>query len=295
MRFRKYKRIAGLALTATMAIGVSQIVTVADALAHTCVSNWCSGSDSSTPNNTQGNSDQIYNGEVGVYYADMGGNQGPCPSDPNPDGACFNVTAANNAMTRFNAAPPTGMGVFFYYLAGGSGSEYAPNYPSPYCFGWWQGYYSVTDAANYFSSYYSSAWIMSIDIENGYGWQSSYGGAWSQAANRQVFNGFTDYVAGRTSADSACPGYNNTITYQYGVYSSPPMWSTAFGSYGGIPDTEVWTYEYCCTSVWPGSFNNAQWFGGSNYNIQWQFDQNPDYDVLYEPIYLPVFGTYIGS
>ena len=92
------------------------------------------------------------------------------------------------------------MGVWYYYFNGGASSSYEPAYPSPYCFGWAQGYNAVIDAYNHFNQYYLSAFVMSMDIESptSYGWYNS-----TQAQNRQVFNGFVDYVADRSSADSA--------------------------------------------------------------------------------------------
>ncbi len=169
---------------------------------------------------------------------------------------------------------------------------FEPQFGSYYCWGWNQGYTAVNHANNTYSGYLVTAYLMAIDIEgySGDGWSNAY-----QYPNRLVFNGFTDYVSGRTSQDpSHCNNTNTGVKYQYAVYSSPGEWSYSFGSYGTIGNTVEWTSEYCCLSSDPGSFTQAQWFGGSNYDVEWQFDENPDYDLAYEPIYMPVFGVYLG-
>jgi len=259
------------------------VATVASA--HTCGSNWCSGADGNTSSNVQGNGPQIYTGEVGTYFCDFGGSN--C-------NAAFNGAGANNAYSRWKAS--TGMGVWYYYFTAGAGISYESAYPSPYCFGWAQGYHAVVDAHNHFSQYYPSAWVMSMDIESptSYGWYSS-----TQAQNRQVFDG----LAGRGSADSRCTyrdgsGYN----FQYGVYSDNSDWSYAMGSYGNsIPGTLKWTYQYSCYGSWPGSFVQAEWFADNNIREVWQYLHDcsaaggHDYDVLYEPVYLPLYGITIGT
>jgi hypothetical protein len=139
---------------------------------------------------------------------------------------------------------------------------------------------------------------MFIDIEgNGnLGWSNQY-----PSSNRDVFNGFRDYIEGHLSQDSTCPSANDTIWYQPAVYSSPDQWSYSFGSQGTITEIPVWTSEYCCHSSYPTGFGSgstgAQWFGGGgdNRHIQWQFDESPDYDQLQEPVVLPWFGFSLGD
>jgi len=277
-------RLAAFSVAALLVIGV-QIGTAASASAHTCSSNWCSGSDGGTTYNVQGHNDQIYVGEVGIYCADLGNLCSPsCPGDPG--GFCFNTTAANGASSRWSAG--TGIGVQFYYLGGGADSELEGNYSSPYCFGWHQAVDAENQISSYFSSYFYQAYFVFLDIEqNGtFGWSNT-----AQSANRQVFNGFWDNIAGKAPAQD-CSG-STTGGYQPATYSAPAQWSYSFGSYGSIPNTPIWTYEYCCSGSWPGSYDNADSFGGSNYMAGWQFDQSPDYDVFYEPEYLPYYGEYI--
>lgn len=259
------------------------------ALASTCPNNYCSGSDGSTGTNAQGSTAlQIYFGEVGLYYIDRGGGTGPCPSDPG-HGACFNTTAASKADSQSNNA--TGLGTQLYYFGGGWGSQYAPAWKTPYCWGWVQGSYAVQDADAYFSTYETYSWYMVIDVEgNGaYGWSNTL-----QTQNQQVLNGFQDFVEGKTSTDSNCAWTNSSATYQPAVYSAPSQWSYSFGSWT-ISNWPEWTYEDCCTSTYPGNWNTAKWFGGSQYGIAQQFNQNPDYDISKEPQYMPFWGISLGS
>lgn len=291
------KSSAILLALATLSASAVALAAAGVAGAHTCGDNWCSGSDSGTRYNAQGNDPQIYMGEVGVYYLDIGGsgagNQ-PCPADPN--NSCFNLSAANAAYSKWNAG--TGMGVMFYYFGGGAASQYEPQWGSPYCFGWHQGKLAVADANKYFSKYYSSAWLFALDIEqnNSFGWSNQ-----TQHKNQEVEQGFDNYIDGVSSADpSNCTGTNTSFEYQHAVYSSPAQWSYSFGSsYGSIPNTPEWTSEWCCHSSYPQGFGSgstaAQWFGGSNYHDMWQFNESPDQDNLFEPVFLPHWGFSIGS
>jgi hypothetical protein len=190
----------------------------------------------------------MYFGEVGVYYKDIAGGTGPCPSDPND--ACFNTDAADGAISRWTDG--SGIGITFYYLGGGADSQYEPAYGSPYCFGFHQGYLAVRDANSYFTSYIAYAFSMALDIEqnNSFGWSNT-----TQAGNRDVFNGFRDYVQGFSSDDpSNCNYSNSSNKYQFTVYSAPSQWSYSFGSRGTITLTPVWTYSDCCQATWPGDF-----------------------------------------
>jgi hypothetical protein len=286
-RTRPFKLLVGISAFLLLLFPLVPAST-AQAASHTCGSDWCSGSDTSTRYNTEGNNPQIYFGEVGYYYHDLGGGgSGPCTGDPGE--SCFDTDAANGANSRWSAN--TGLGTQFYYLAGGADSVLEGNYSSAYCFGWAQGRDAEAHIADYFGDWDDSAWWLAIDVEqdNTFGWSSS-----TKTANRDVFDGFTDAIAGRSDAGSC--GGSTSGAFQQEAYSSPDQWSYSFGSTeGNIPNTPIWTYEYCCTSTYPQSYNNADPWGNSDYLEGWQFDQNPDYDVVYEPAYLPVFGIYLGS
>jgi hypothetical protein len=94
-----------LVILAGPAIVVASLILLAGptatAAAHTCGSNWCSGTDGGqngvSSKNIQGSGPQIYNGEVGVYYLDVAGGSGgkPCPTDGFATGACFTARAAS--------------------------------------------------------------------------------------------------------------------------------------------------------------------------------------------------------
>ena len=280
---RLRRTLAGTVAVLAMAAGVPQA-----SLGHTCGSNWCSGSDSETAHNIQGHGPQVYIGEVDSYQHNFYGVAGPCPGGPDDD-MCWSFTGANNAVNRHNSGG--GIGVEDYYFGGGAGANNQG--VSSYCWGAKQGYHDTYDMAVFLKSYVPYEYLGFIDIEDptaDYGWFST-----EQFANRQVFNGFSDYLAGRNPCGY---GVNSGDVSQYGVYSSPNAWSNeAMGSSGYVPRTYIWTYERCCQSAWPG-LNwgaRAQWFGSSNYDWALQFTQSPDYNDAHEPNYLPVFGYTIGN
>jgi hypothetical protein len=297
---RASKSVSGIAIRCLFvaAVGVAlQFTTAAIASAHTCGDVWCSGSDLSTGKNTQGNRPQIYIGEVGEYNVDFQGESGPCPA--NPGGACFNTNGATDAATLKQT--DNGIGVWFVYLAGGPTARAAPQFGSPYCWGWHQAKQAINDAANRFGTWVQGDQIMFIDIErNGfYGWDGT------PRHNRDVFNGFRDYLQGTLSQDPAnCSAENTGRKYQHGVYSAPAQWSFSLDSNtNSLSRTPEWTYDDCCNDTWPGDFfvsstRQARWFGGAtdaDWRDMWQFNQNPDHDILKEPVDLPFFGHSVGT
>jgi hypothetical protein len=257
------------------------------AQAHTCGTNWCSGSDSSTTQNIQGNGPQEYMGEADTYQHNWYGQAGPCPSGPN-DGMCWEHAGAESAITRYQAS--TGLGVEAYYFGGGSGVNNQG--VSALCWGAKQGWRAAYSMDQNFDYAVSSQFMTFIDIEDpiaDYGWNST-----EQTANRDVFNGFTDYVSG---ADPCSLGNNSGDLAQYGVYSSPDAWNNGIGSNSDIPNTYEWTYERCCETSWLGTNwgGDFESFGSSSYDWALQFDQGPDYNDAYEPDYLPVFQETLGN
>lgn len=268
-------------LAVVLGLWVALAAPVAEA--HTCGSNWCSGSDGNTTSNQQGNGPQVYVGEVSTYQNDFYGTHGIAWSD----------TAANSAQSRFTAG--TGIGIEDYYFGGGSGANNQGI--SAYCFGALQGYHETYDMYVYHRSYLGDQYLSFLDIEDPiatWGWPST-----EKSANRDVFNGWSDYVAGRGPCSY---GANANDKSQYGVYSSPSAWNNAINS--GIPNTYVWTYQTGCSTAWPGANwgGKAKWFGGSNYDWSLQFDQDAqncgtkDWDDAYEPDTLPVLNnTVLGQ
>ncbi|MHB1930794.1 MAG: hypothetical protein ACYDEN_12485 [Acidimicrobiales bacterium] len=186
------------------------------------------------------------------------------------------------------------MGVEFYYFGGGADSSIARNYSSPFCFGWDQAADAVSHITNpsLFEPYEDNdAVFVFLDIErnNMFGWSNT-----TQAANRQVFNGFYDNLFGDANSNQ-CAG--EQLAFQPAVYSSPGQWSYSFGSgtnakIAGVP---IITTETCCSGTFPSGFSGAMWYGSSDYRDGYQFDENPDYDSFYEPTYIPLSGTYLGS
>jgi hypothetical protein len=263
-----------------------------------CESDWCSGADGDTAANVQGNAPQIYLGEIGSYTHDFDGISGPCPQFPG--GLCFDNSTAENAYARWNTSHPTGMGVQYFYLLGGYDTNRGGL--DAYCWGWAQGQAAISEVESGDpSDYIPSAYFIVADIEDS-SWSSSY-----TADDRLVFNGFADYVAGKSSADSGCTSTNPLGPFQYAVYSAPDVFNPAFGSSGDLPNTPIWTWEYYCRSTWPGgtwtpssnSSLNAQFdWASSKYHWGWQFYNtcsSPDYDEFYEPMYMAVYGTDWGT
>ncbi len=307
---RHLARVAKYAICAVLIAGTFIFVSAAAAAAHTCGSNWCSGTDGLSgtveQKNIQGNNPQIYVGETYIYYIDMGGSGGTCETSF-PDGSCFDETAAGDADARYRLGQ--GIGVQFYSFDGGAASTYESEWRSPYCFGWTQAYdtlYNIYDSSTFWYYYQTEALVMFMDIEqnNAFGWSNM-----TQSGNRSVFDGFTDQIAGRSSKDSRCTYQFIGQSYQYGAYSSPDQWLYSFGSSSNpnsqVDNTLIFTSQVCCSNTWPGgSFANADFFGSSDYNVGYQFDEGPqtvdghhyngDYDEFFEPIYLPVLYLHSG-
>lgn len=218
---------------------------------------------------------------------------------------CFNVPGADGAVSRWRAG--SGLGVSFYYLTYGPSSQYKPASWDAYCWGWMQGYWAVQHAIGYYSlasGYYiddpvGQMMVMDIDSESGEGW--SIGNAGN---NWETFSGFTDYVAGRSSQDSACPGYNNTWTFQYMLYTSPQFWQDLVNT--SIANTPIWTTQPACySSTQPADMNPAvyyttsagdDWNSYSNWLENWQFDycSGPDWDLGFNEWWQPLFGQYMS-
>jgi hypothetical protein len=290
------------ALVRRLALGIVSFLFLlavqAAASAHTCNDTWCSGNDGSSRYNTQGNDPRTYVGEVGIYYHDFDNNTEDTPCNWWPNGACFNAAAANAAKSLWSNN--NGIGTQFYYFGGGAGADLAAQYDTPYCWGWAQGRKAVNIASSRFDSYYGSAWVFFLDIEQGgqYGWFSTM-----SADNRDVYDGFRDYVQQADSQQPAhCSNPNTTQNYQVGIYSSAYWWNYAMGSHNDLQTASQWTNDDCCDSTWPGDFHlsnsdEAHWFGGSGNaanHFMWQFDDGShpdDFDIATEPFCLPHFNN----
>src|SRR5579863_1492933 len=119
---RRTSRMTAVGLTLLCLV----VVNAQSASAHTCGSNWCSGSDSNTATNQQGNGPQVYIGEVSTYSNDFYGTHGIAWTD----------SGVNSAISRYNGG--TGIGVEDYYFGGGSKANNQG--VSAYCWGAMQAY-----------------------------------------------------------------------------------------------------------------------------------------------------------
>ncbi|MHB8457362.1 MAG: hypothetical protein ACYDBS_06690, partial [Acidimicrobiales bacterium] len=250
-----------------------------------------------TSQNVQGNTPQIYVGEIGEYYIKFGGQTNyPClRSSQNPEGGCFIGSAASGANNRY--LNNTGLGTSFYYIFGGPNSTFRPAGEDYYCWGQAQAkdMMNLANGTAYeFRQYALIPATAVIDIEQpvtSFGWFAGSNGTLYQEANRQTFNGFSDWVAGRASADQNCSGRSPWAVYQPEVYTSQTAWYEMFssggngnGTYGVISNTPVWTTQMntndsgCSAyiSSQPGSWNprsgcEADFYGASNYHYMWQW------------------------
>ena len=192
------------------------IVSSPAAATTTSCGTFCSGADGSSGLNIGNKYPQVYTGEVGTATYDWGGVGGPCPAWW--DGMCFNTVGANYAMTR--RSHNGGLGVTFYYKSDGPASPYVPSGVTAYCWGWDQGREAVSHIYNHFTTYMSKMTYteIALDIEgvNVTGWNGG-----NYLNNRLTFNGFTDYLAGRSPNTNSCSGHNTTWDFQYMIYANP--------------------------------------------------------------------------
>jgi hypothetical protein len=266
----------------------------------TCTSNYCSGSDGASLTNEQGAGPQYYVGEVGSYYLDASGGSprgggtyanANCNRDVFNDN-CYEVSAANAAITRANAG--TGIGIAAYYIGGGPDSTYHTNTEwgfssmSNYCWGWQQGSWAVRDLGDIASisgdsNILNDTNTIFLDIEAPgatFGWiegNVNHRTAWQsdQDSNRLVFNGFTDFIAGRgvdkaenNNSLSCDDNDGQTISQpgqkiQYGLYTTANNFNELFScdnsdNDGQMYHTLEWTAQYQAgglSNPWPTDFN----------------------------------------
>jgi len=165
--------------------------------------------------------------------------------------------------------------------------------------------------------------IIFADIEGNSGWVSTT--TTQEQNNRYVFDGFSDYIAGRSPASNQnaaqCLGIypKQSVKYQYGIYSLPNANAAAFqegksgtNTYSTYLNTPLWTTVfdddyplpgYTAKPGYPGDFSGfgypyeAAWFGDSNYHFGWQFWSHgmTDYDIFSAPITFYVNGITLGG
>ena len=307
------------------------------------------GDESDIATNIQGylsgdnRSPQIYTGEVGSYLANIAWKNPPSYScsegSTNPEGGCFLIGppgGASGANTRYSNN--TGIGTSFYYVVGGPASSYKPSNLDSYCWGRAQGQDALSlieNSSDEFAAYIIAPSTITMDIEtvgtapNDNGWYEGNTDA-EQAANRDTIDGFWDWVTDSTSQDSTCNSPSTSgYVYQPAIYTSQEIWYTMFstgyngnGSHGDLPNAQVWTTEEnaadsdCSAYVsaqppnWSPGTCPTDWFAGSSYRHQWQWEQYPapggsdsecvsscsgDWDLLYEPFPEPVLNETFGD
>ncbi|MGH3150581.1 MAG: hypothetical protein ACRDOB_07610, partial [Streptosporangiaceae bacterium] len=199
----------------------------------------------------------------------------------------YSATNAAQARTNFTKYH-LGVGYGAYWFMGGPGVD--PHYNGTVAeatsWGAQQAARTLIDIADGGGINYRVVWadieLPGISPAPDNGWNTVYTSSCSGkvkqhsiAANvdRAEFNGYASYITAHSS-------------YKVGVYSSPAVWSSIFGtgSAAAIPNTYEWTYEPETASLgsaptgWclnHGSGSCAQFFGGqtnaSKFALLWQW------------------------
>ena len=199
----------------------------------------------------------------------------------------YSATNAAQARTNFTKYG-RGVGYGAYWFMGGPGVD--PHYNGTVAeatsWGAQQAARTLTDIADGGGINYPVVWadieLPGITPAPDNGWNSVYTSSCSgkvkqssvsASLDRSEFNGYAAYITAHSK-------------YKVGVYSSPSVWSSIFGtgSLAAIPNTYEWTYEPETASLgnapvgWclnHGSGSCAQFFGGqtnaSKYALMWQW------------------------
>lgn len=176
---------------------------------------------------------------------------------------------------------------FSYNRGVGAGGFWFMNGPNdtrgtglgPYDWGHRQGQWAVSDWERWYDNgkHRMPFTILWMDVEG----PGSNGWGTNNAANRQVFNGFWDYVAG--AGKGLAPG----------VYSTQSQWDSIMNGHTGIAHTWEWTAQVsradspspCPVNFSESSSFQAVFFGGlsrsSAQAAMWQWSLgNADYDQI---------------
>jgi hypothetical protein len=195
------------------------------------------------------------------------------------------ATNADQANTNYGKYH-LGAGVGVYWYLGGPGVDPHWNGTTAEAYKWGQQQAAATLTAikGRFIPYpviWADIELPGIAPAPDNGWNSVYTSSCSgavkvhsvpAAVDRNELNGFADYINGHSA-------------YRAGVYSSPAIWSSIFGtgSYASIPHTYEWTYTAETARLSPapagwclrGVHTCAQFFGGqtsaSRYALMWQW------------------------
>jgi hypothetical protein len=250
------------------------------------------GADSGAPgpSNTSGppwympscGTGHIYGGYIGkIGGADLVSSSNTTGYGPGNTYAWNATYAADANENHFDYSPPLGVGAGGFWFMFGPGDTDGTGL-SPYNWGYQQGKWALADWQRWYGggtyqSHHLPLRILWMDVEvpGSYGWGSN------GSANRQVFNGFWDYVS--NANQGVVPG----------VYSTQYQWNTIMSGNTNIPSTWEWTAQVsrsntpspCPDSFYVDSSFNAVFFGGQNESsaqtAMWQWSQgNADYDQI---------------
>jgi hypothetical protein len=221
-------------------------------------------------------SGHAYGGYIGkIGGADLVSSSNPDGYGPGYTGAWSSADAADADTNHFSYSKGVGAGGFWFMYGPGDTDGTGD---SPTAWGEQQGKWALADWQRWYDGGthrmpFQILW-MDIEVPGSYGWGSD------GASNRDVFNGFWNYV---TSANEGpVPG----------VYSTNYQWGVIMSGNTSIPNTWEWTAQVsrasapspCPTDFGSGSFY-ADFFGGqsdgSAHTAMWQWSLgNADYDQI---------------
>lgn len=205
------------------------------------------------------------------------------------------VNQVDVADANYNAAnyhvPVPPYGTMLYWFMGGAGVD--PGYNGTGTEAYHGGQVQAQAAMEVYNGAGPAVYshLVWMDIEAGPSYRVN---GWNHVASSCGTNVTSNYVAPNLDRDTFNGFWNyihNSTAFAPGAYSAPDFWSCTFGtSYGSIPHTYEWTYEYSSISVNPGpsswcqtGYGCAEFFGGqdaaSSYALAWQWSlAGGDYD-----------------
>ena len=221
-------------------------------------------------------SGHAYGGYLGkIGGADLVGSGNPDGYGPGNTGAWNSSFAADADTNHFSEGEGVGAGGFWFMFGPGDTDGTGD---SATAWGTQQGKWAVADWERWYDGGAHKMPLrilwMDVEVPGSNGWGSN------GAANRDVFNGFWDYVNG--SGDGLTPG----------VYSTLSQWDSIMSGNTSIPSTWEWTAQVSvanspspCPGNFTGSRGNADFFGGqsssSAHAAMWQWSLgNADYDQI---------------
>ena len=224
-------------------------------------------------------SGHMYGGYIGkIGGADLVSASNTTGYGPGHTGAWNSTYAADANANHFNYHPEHGVGTGGYWFMFGPGATDGTGLGA-YAWGQRQGQWALGDWQRWYANgtHRMPFQILWMDVEKPgfYGWGSDGG------ANRQVFNGFWDYVT--NAKQGPVPG----------VYSTAAQWNEIMAGNTSIPNTWEWTAQTSraaqpspCPTSFSGTGQSAVFFGGQNASSahaamwQWSLSNTADYDQI---------------